>query len=75
MKEFRSGGIKIILNMRIDILGDNDNKDSFVNFVPDFNCLNEVPLEMNSSTKISSPLDLVSYFQNYLINRNGPWHT
>ena len=26
---------------------------------------------INSSTKISSPLDLVSYFQNYLISRNG----
>ena len=32
-------------------------------------------LNINSSTKISSPLDLVSYFQNYVINRNGPWHT
>ena len=28
---------------------------------------------LNSSTKISSPLDLVSYFQNYLINRNVSW--
>ena len=30
-------------------------------------------IHINSSTKISSPLDLFSYFQNDLINRNGSW--
>ena len=49
-----------------------DNGEVIFNFEP----IGLVLLyNINSSTKISSHLDLVSYFLFFLINRNGSWHT